>query len=81
MKVRRYKEKETVTITLTAQEAWDLQMVCHSATVYNKQEYKKYKKDSELYNHCRDLMYKADYFDKLISITRLTSEIEVVEED
>ena len=81
MKVRRYKAKETVTLTLTEQEAWDLQMVCHSAMVYNKQEYKKYKKNSELWNHCMDMMHKAEYFDRLISISRVTSEIEVVEVD
>ena len=81
MKVRRYKAKETVTLTLTQQEAWDLQMVCHSAAVYNKQEYKKYKKGSELYNHHRNRMDKADYFDRLIGLIRVTSEIEEVEVD
>ena len=81
MKVRKYKEKETVTLTLTAKESWDLMMVCHSATMYHKAEYKKYKKDSEYWNHHRDMMDKASYFDRLINIMRITSEIEIVEDD
>lgn len=79
MKVVKYKEKETVTLTLTKQEAWDLQMVCHAAKVYEKAEMKKYKKNSEFWKVCRDSFAKAEYFDRLISIVRLTSEIEEVE--
>lgn len=81
MKVRKYKEKENVILNLTKQEARDLMMVCHSATIYNKQGCEKYKKNSEFWNHCKDMMDKAIYFDRLLGIVRLTSEIEVVEVD
>ena len=81
MKVRKYKEKENVILNLTKQEAWDLMMVCHSATVYNKQEREKYKKNSELWNHHRDMMDKAIYFDRLLGAVRITSEIETVKVD
>ena len=81
MKVRKHKEKENVILNLTKQEAWDLMMVCHSATVYNKQECEKHKKNPELWNHHRDMMDKANYFDRLLGIVRVTSETEAVEVD
>lgn len=79
MKITRYKEKDAVTLILAKQEAWDLMMVCHSATVYHKQEMAQYKKNSEPYKHHRDLLDKSSYFDRLLSIARVTSETEVVE--
>lgn len=79
MKVRKYKEKESVTLVLTKQEAWDLLMVCHSATVWHEQELREYKKNSEYWNCRKDRLDKARYFENLLTYARITSEIEIVE--
>jgi hypothetical protein len=79
MKIKKYKEKETVAITLTKEEAWDLMMVCHTATIYHEQELRKWKKDSEYWKIHQDGLDKAIYFEHFLNSERFTNEIEEVE--
>ena len=89
MKAKRHKQKEAVTITLTKQEAWDLQMVCHAAKIHGAEHLQKYKEMTETLQECKDVIeyYKhhkelfdnAAHFEQLICESRFTDEIEEAE--
>lgn len=79
MKIQVYKAKDTVALTLTKQEAWDLAMVCHGASVLYQQAINNCTKNSMKWNHYRVMLDKSKHFENIIRSERLTSEIEEIE--